>query len=199
MLAAGDVGKGLVDGDPLDQRGEITDDRDRGIAKTLVLREMAVDKNQRWTELARPPPRHAAADAEGPGFIRSGEYDTATYGNGLAAQRRVEQLLDRGVEGIEVGVEDGCRRCHQGTRARIFCSKRPAQSGTYGGESRRAQRENSYGRLSTPRSALGGREIDRASPWTAWLAAPYFEPRPGTLGGWNECTLVSDRPRRVCG
>ncbi len=71
---------------------------------------MAADKDQLRTELARPPSRHAAADSEGLGFVRSGEHDPAADGDRLAAQGRVEKLLDRGVEGIEVGMEDrGCR------------------------------------------------------------------------------------------
>src|SRR6266446_6472327 len=74
---------------------------------------MAVDKSELRTELARVPSRHAAADSEGLGFVRSGEHNPATDGDGFAAQRRIEKLLDRGVEGIKVRMEDGGHTCHR--------------------------------------------------------------------------------------
>jgi hypothetical protein len=109
MGAARDVGKGLVDGNPLDEGGEIVDHLDGGIAQPLIVLEMAADKGELRTELARLPSRHAAAHPEGLGFVRSGKHDPTTDGNGLAKQRRVEQLLDRGIEGIQVCMENG--RC----------------------------------------------------------------------------------------
>jgi hypothetical protein len=74
--------------------------------------EMAADKGELRTELAGLPSRHAAPHPEGLGFVRSGKYDPATDGDGLAAQRRVEQLLDRGIKGIQVCMEDGGCRFH---------------------------------------------------------------------------------------
>ena len=112
MGAARDVGKGLVDGNPLDEGREIAEHLDGGVAQPLVVLEMAADKNELRTELARPPSRHAAADPEGLGFVGSGKHDPAADGDRLAAQRRVEQLLDRGIEGIEVRMEDGGCRFH---------------------------------------------------------------------------------------
>src|SRR5207237_3133605 len=107
MCAARDVGKGLVDGNPLDAGREIVDHLDGGIAQPLVVIEMAADKSELRTEFARLPSRHAAADPEGLGFVRSGKHNPSADGDRLATQRRVEQLLDRGVEGIEVCMEDG--------------------------------------------------------------------------------------------
>jgi len=107
MGASRDIGKRLVDGNPLDEGREIIDHLDGGIAQPSVVLEMAVDKSELRTEFARLPSRHAAADPEGLGFIRSGKYDPAADGDGLAAQGRVEQLLDRGIEGIQVCMEDG--------------------------------------------------------------------------------------------
>ena len=112
MGAARDIGEGLVDGDALDEGCEIAEHRDGGIAQPLVLGEVTADEGQLWTELAGAPPRHAAADPEGLGFIGSGQHDSAPDGDGLAAQGRIQQLLDRGVEGIEVCVEDGGCRFH---------------------------------------------------------------------------------------
>ena len=45
MLAACNVGKRLVDGDPFDQRREIAEHLDRGIAEPLVLLEVAADED----------------------------------------------------------------------------------------------------------------------------------------------------------
>jgi len=68
---------------------------------------MAADKSELRAELAGAPSEHAAADAKGPGFIRRGQHNPATHGDGLSAQGRVEQLLDRRIKGIEVSMEDG--------------------------------------------------------------------------------------------
>ena len=112
MRAAGDVGKGLVDGDALDERREVAQHLDRGIAQPLVLLEMAADENELRAELARPPSRHAAVHAEGLGLVGRREHDPAADRDRLAAQRRIEQLLDRGIEGVEIGMEDGGDRVH---------------------------------------------------------------------------------------
>ena len=106
VRTAGDVGKGLVDGDPLDQRREIVEHLDGGVAQPLVVAEMTADEDELGIEFARPPSRHAAAHAEGPGFVGCGEHDTAANGDRLAAQRRIEQLLDRGIEGVEIRMQD---------------------------------------------------------------------------------------------
>jgi hypothetical protein len=114
VSAAGNIGESFVDGNPLDERREIIEHLDDGVAEPLVVAEMTADEDQLRTKLAGPPARHAAADSESLGFIRGGKHDPATDGDGLAAQRRVEQLLDRSVESIEVGVEDGGCRFHPG-------------------------------------------------------------------------------------
>ncbi len=106
MAAAGDVGKRLIDRHPLDQGREVADHLDGGVAQPLVVAEMAAHKSQLRTELARPPSRHAAADPEGPGFVGRGQHDPSAHGDRLAAQGRVEQLLDRSIESIEVRMED---------------------------------------------------------------------------------------------
>ena len=112
MGAARDIGKGLVDGDPLHQRREVTQHLDSGIAQALILAEMAADENELRAELARAASRHAAAHAEGLGFVGGGKHDPTTDGDRLAAQGRVEQLLDRGVEGVQIGMKDGGCRFH---------------------------------------------------------------------------------------
>ena len=112
MGAARDVGKGLVDGNPLDEGREIADHFDGGVAQPLIFLEMPADKGELRTEFARLPSGHAAADPEGLGFVRSGKHNPTADGYGFAAQRRVKQLLYGGIEGIQVRMEDcGCR-CH---------------------------------------------------------------------------------------
>ena len=106
MGAARNVGKGLIDGNPLDEGREIIDYLDGGVAQPLVFLEMAANKNELRAELARLPSRHTPADPEGLGFVGSGEHNSATDGDGLAAQGRIEQLLDRGIEGIQVRMKD---------------------------------------------------------------------------------------------
>ena len=64
MRAARHIGEGFVDGDALDQRREIVEHLDDRIAEPLVVAEMAADKDQVRTELARPQARHAACDPE---------------------------------------------------------------------------------------------------------------------------------------
>jgi hypothetical protein len=69
MGASRDVGKRLVDGNPLDEGREIADHLDGGIAQPLVVAEMAVDKSELRTEFASLPSGHAAVDPEGLGFV----------------------------------------------------------------------------------------------------------------------------------
>jgi hypothetical protein len=97
----------LVDGYPLDQRGEVVEHGDRGVAQPLVLAEMAADEDQVRTQLAGAPPGHAAGDAERFGLVRRGKHDTAADRDRLAAQGGVEHLLDRCIEGVEIRMQDG--------------------------------------------------------------------------------------------
>ena len=130
MRAAGDVGEGLVDRDALDQRREVAEHADRGVAEPLVLLEMPADEDQLRAKLARPPARHAAVHAEGLRLVGRGEHHPAADGDRLAAQRRVEQLLDRGVEGVEIGMQDGRRGFHAERSVR---GRRCVQMGFYQG------------------------------------------------------------------
>jgi hypothetical protein len=106
--AARHISKRFVDRNPLDERCEITHHLDGCVAQALVILEMAADKSELRAKLARLPSCHAAADAERPGFVGSGEHDPATDGDGSSAQGRVEQLFDRGIKGVQVRMEDRC-------------------------------------------------------------------------------------------
>src|SRR5262249_53509799 len=89
-LAARDVGEGLVDREPLDQRCVVADDPDRGVAQPLILLEMAANEDEAGAELACAPARHAAMAAEGLGLVGSREHHAPADGDGLSPERRVE-------------------------------------------------------------------------------------------------------------
>src|SRR5215467_3831788 len=105
--ASRNVSNGLVDGNPFDERSEIIKHIDGSIAQPLVILEMPADKDQLRTQLTSPASRHTATDSKRLGLVRGGENHAAADGDRFSAQRRVEQLLDRCIEGIEVSVEDG--------------------------------------------------------------------------------------------
>jgi hypothetical protein len=83
IRAAGDVGKGLVDGNSLDKGSEIVEHFDGGIAQPLVVLEMAADKDEVRTEVARLPSRHPATNSEGPRLVRSRKHDPPPTAMGL--------------------------------------------------------------------------------------------------------------------
>jgi hypothetical protein len=114
MGAARNVGKGLIDGNSLNEGRKIINYLDGRIAQPLVVLEMAANKNELRAELARPSAWHTPADPVGPGFVRSGEHDSATDSDRLAAQRWIEQLLDRSIERIQVRMKD------RGSRFQLF-------------------------------------------------------------------------------
>src|SRR6516165_3663743 len=68
------VSKGLVDGNPLDERSEIIEHIDGGIAQPLVILEMPANKDQLWTQLASPPSGHTATDSKCLRFVGGSEH-----------------------------------------------------------------------------------------------------------------------------
>jgi hypothetical protein len=114
MGAARNVGEGLIDGNPLNEGRKIINYLDGRIAQPLVVLEMATNKNELRAELSRPSAWHTPADPVGPGFVRSSEYDSTADRDRLAAQRWIEQLLDRSIERIQVRMKD------RGSRFQLF-------------------------------------------------------------------------------
>ena len=106
VRAACDVGESLVDRDPLDQRREVAQYPDRGVAEPLVLLEVPADEDQVGAKLSRPPTRHAAVDTEGLRFVGRREHHAAPDCDRLPLEGRVEHLLDGGVERVQVRVKD---------------------------------------------------------------------------------------------
>ena len=116
MRAAGDVGKGLVDRDPLDQRREVAENGDRRVAEALVVAEMPADEDELRTQRPRRASRHAAADPEGLGLVGRRQDHAAADGDRLSEKSRIKQLFDGRIEGVEVGVEDRRLRLHGALR-----------------------------------------------------------------------------------
>src|SRR6516162_3124087 len=58
------ISKGLVDGNPLDERSVIIENIDGSIAQPLVILEMPADKDQLRTKLTSPPARHTSTDSK---------------------------------------------------------------------------------------------------------------------------------------
>ena len=105
------VGESLVDRDPLDQRREVAQYPDRGVAEPLVLLEVPADEDQVGAKRSRPPSRHAAVDAEGLRFVRRREHHAAPYRDRPPLEGRIEHLFDRSVERVQVRMKD-CGRVH---------------------------------------------------------------------------------------
>ena len=102
---AGDVEERFVDRDALDQGSEVAQHVDDLIAQALVLAEVAADEPQRGAQRAGLSPGHATADAERLRLVGGGQHDAAADRDRPPAQARIEQLLDRGVERVEVGMQ----------------------------------------------------------------------------------------------
>ena len=103
------IEEGFVDRDPLDHGREIPQDLDHLVTEALVLAKMAGHEHEARAQLTGAPTRHAGRDPERPGLVGSGEHYAAADGDGPPSEGGVEQLLDRGIKGVEVGVEDGGR------------------------------------------------------------------------------------------
>src|SRR5204863_6814439 len=73
---------------------------------------MTTDEGQFRTKLSGTPTRHATANSECLRFVRRCEHDAAPDRNGLATERRIEQLLNRSIECVEVRMKDGGSSFH---------------------------------------------------------------------------------------
>ena len=102
-----DVEERLVDGDALHERREVAEHCHHVVGQALVLREMSVHEVEVGAESFGPPSRHSALHPELFRFVRRGQHHAASDSDRTSTQLRVQQLLDRCVERIEVGVKDG--------------------------------------------------------------------------------------------
>ncbi len=126
----------LVDRHPLHPWGEVAQHLHHRVTETLVLREVTVDEHEVRAQLARPSSRHRSVHPERLGLVRRRQHDAAADRDRLASQRGIEQLLNRRVEGVEIGMQDRRpgRGCHRAPAYRTSvrrpgltsCSPRPA-------------------------------------------------------------------------
>ncbi len=114
-----DVGERLVDRDAFDSRRIVRENRDRRIAQALVFAEVAAGEDKLRTELTGFAARHAARDPARARFVGGCEHHAAADRDRPAAQDRLQQLLDRRIERVQVRMEN--RRIH-GARF-SFCSE----------------------------------------------------------------------------
>ena len=110
-----DVGEGFVDRDPLHERREVAEDGDGRIAEALIVAEVPADEDELRAQLARLAAGHAAVDTERLRFVGSCEDHAAADGDWPAPQARIEQLLDGGIEGVQIRMEDGGLGLHDVT------------------------------------------------------------------------------------
>jgi hypothetical protein len=101
-----DIKESLVDRDPFNKWREVVEHCHNRIAQTLIFMEVSGDELDRWAKLPGPPARHAASDPVCPCLIGSGKDHASTNSDRLARQRGVEELLDRRVKRVQVGVEN---------------------------------------------------------------------------------------------
>jgi hypothetical protein len=104
---AADVEERLVDRQPLDQRRGLVEHAERRLARLGVGAHPGPDHHRLRAQQAGLCPAHRGADPVGLGFVAGREDDARPDDHRPAAQRRMVALLDRGVERVEVGVQDG--------------------------------------------------------------------------------------------
>ena len=71
-----------------------------------VGRHPRLDDDDARAEAPRLASTHRRADAEGPRLVARRQHDTTADDDGAPAQAGVVALLDRRVEGVEIGVQD---------------------------------------------------------------------------------------------
>ena len=76
------------------------------IAKLLILAKVTANEEEITAELTSPPTRHARPDSEPPGLIGRRQHDATAHSDGTVSQRRIQQLLDRRVKGVQVRMKD---------------------------------------------------------------------------------------------
>jgi hypothetical protein len=102
-----DLEERLVDRDALDERGGVAEDLEDRLAGRRVGGHPGRHHDRLWTERPGLPDPHRGADAEGFGLVAGGQHDTHAHEHRAIAQCGVVALLDRRVERIQIGVQDG--------------------------------------------------------------------------------------------
>ena len=129
--AGGDVEVRLVEGDALDQlrRGEAAKDLVDKSAGVAIAGAVGIDHHELRTERHRLVNRLRRMNAKGPRLVRGAHHHRPPrppgYRHREAPQPGVVTLVDGGVEGVKVDVEDGARPVFEARhRMRRECATR---------------------------------------------------------------------------
>jgi hypothetical protein len=109
QLGAGQVEKGLVDREWLNQRRRLAHERPHRAADGAILRHVGADDDGIRTGLERLEHRHRGAHAVEPRDVAAGEDDAALATADdyrLVGERRVVAFLDAGVKGVAIEMRD---------------------------------------------------------------------------------------------
>ena len=119
MTEAADVEEGLVDREPLDERRGLPEHLEGGLAGVGVGRHPRRNDHRVRAQAAGLAATHRRPHPVGLRLVAGGEDDARADDHGPPAEPRIVALLDRGVERVEVGVEDGGLGGHE----RMFASR----------------------------------------------------------------------------
>ena len=111
VLRTPDVEERLVDRDRLDERGDVAEAREDGVARLRVGLHPGLDHDRLGTQHPGLPTVHRRADPAALRLVATGEHDAAPHDDGAAPEARLVALLDGRVERVEVGVEDRRAAC----------------------------------------------------------------------------------------
>ena len=101
-----DVEERLVDRQALDQGCGLVEHLEHRLAGLRVGRHARLHDNRPRAQPARLGAAHGRTNPERLGLIAGGEHDAPADDDGTPAQAGIVPLLDRRVEGVEVGVQD---------------------------------------------------------------------------------------------
>ena len=116
VAEAADLEERLVDGEPLDERRRVAEDREHVLAGRGVGVHPRRDDHGIRAQVARLPAAHRGAHSTGLRLVARREHHPAADDDRPTAQRRRVALLDGGVEGVEVGVQHGRLAPHRASR-----------------------------------------------------------------------------------
>ena len=120
QVRARDVEERLVERDRFDLGGDRQQDLAEAVGVHLVGLEVGRDEDHVRTQATSAHGGHRAPDPERPRLVGRRHHDPArpgaAHGDGLARKARVLERLDRGVERIEIDVQDRLARPRAGHR-----------------------------------------------------------------------------------
>ena len=108
VVQSPDVEKRLIDGDAFHHRCRLLEDLEHRLTRFAIGRHAGRDDAELGAQSPSPGAAHRGSYAVGLGLVAGREHDATTHDDGLPAQPRVIALFDRGVERVEISMEDVC-------------------------------------------------------------------------------------------